>query len=87
MPPSRSGPQGPFGFTEALESEFNVQISKSSDMTIPVASPAGIAILKLVAWVEREVAVKPKAAMDFSYLIENYAKIPEALRRYMRKAV
>ena len=65
------------GFTEAMENAFSVQISHDPEMTIPVASPAGVAILKLVAWVEREVEVKPKDAMDLDYLIESYTKIPE----------
>ena len=76
-PPDQTFVMSVLGFTEAMASAFNVQISESSDMTIPVASPAGVAILKLVAWIDREVEVKPKDAMDLSYLIESYAKIPE----------
>ncbi|MDO8863653.1 hypothetical protein Q6D67_18325 [Haliea sp. E1-2-M8] len=60
-----------------MESSFSIQISDNPDMTIPVASPAGVAILKLVAWVEREVEVKPKDAMYMGYLIESYTKILE----------
>jgi len=65
------------GFTEAMENAFSVQVSDNPDMIIPVASPAGVAILKLVAWVERDVEVKPKDAMDLGYMIESYTKIPE----------
>ncbi|MEQ9462898.1 MAG: hypothetical protein RJQ10_04515 [Haliea sp.] len=59
------------GFTEAMETAFSIQISDNPDMTISVASLAGVAMLKLVAWVEREVAVKPRNAMDLVYLMES----------------
>ncbi len=76
-PPDQAVVMSVLGFTEAMENAFFVQISDDPEMTIPVASPAGVAILKLVAWVEREVEVKPKDAMDLGYLIESYTKIPE----------
>ncbi len=76
-PPDQAVVMSVLGFTEAMENAFSVQISDDPEMTIPVASPAGVAILKLVAWVEREVEVKPKDAMDLGYLIESYTKIPE----------
>lgn len=76
-PPDQAVVMSVLGFTEAMENAFSVQISDDPEMTIPVASPAGVAILKLVAWVEREAEVKPKDAMDLAYLIESYTKIPE----------
>ena len=76
-PPDQVVVMSVLGFTEAMDNAFSVQISDNPYMTISVASPAGVAILKLVAWVEREVEVKPKDAMDLGYLIESYTKIPE----------
>lgn len=76
-PPDQAVVMSVLGFSEAMENTFFVQISDNPEMIIPVASPAGVAILKLVAWSEREVEVKPKDAMDLSYLIESYTKIPE----------
>lgn len=78
-PPDQVVVMSVLGFTEAMDNAFSVQISDNPYMTISVASPAGVAILKLVAWVEREVEVKPKDAMDLGYLIESYTKIPEIL--------
>ncbi|QIB66529.1 nucleotidyl transferase AbiEii/AbiGii toxin family protein [Kineobactrum salinum] len=78
-PPDQTFVMSVLGFTEAMESAFTVHFSENSDATILVASPAGLAILKLVAWVDREIEVKPKDAMDLSYLIESYTKIPEIL--------
>jgi predicted nucleotidyltransferase len=76
-PPDQAVVMSVLGFTEAMENAFFVQISDDPEMIIPVASPAGVAILKLVAWIERAVEVKPKDAMDLGYLIESYTKIPE----------
>ena len=44
---------------------------------IPVASPAGICLLKLVSWVDREAGLRARDAADFEYLIRSYTKIPE----------
>ena len=65
------------GFAEALANALTIQVSESPDITIPVASPAGIALLKLVAWIDRQAEFKKKDAMDFAYLVESYSNIPE----------
>jgi len=53
------------------------QVSETTDTIIPVASPAGICLLKLISWLGREIGQRTKDATDFRYLIENYGKIPE----------
>lgn len=78
-PPDQTFVMSVLGFTEAMKSAFTVQFNEHADVTIPVASPAGLAILKLVAWVDREIEAKPKDAMDLGYLIDSYIKIPEVL--------
>lgn len=75
-PPDQAVVMSVLGFSEAMENAVSVQISDQPEIIIPVASPAGVAILKLVAWVERDVELKTKDAMDLSYLIESYSKIP-----------
>ncbi len=65
------------GFSEALANALNVQISENPQAIIPVASPIGICLLKLVSWLDRKVELRPKDATDFLYLIESYSKIPE----------
>ena len=65
------------GFEEALEHALDVQVSEAPDIVIPVASPAGFCLLKLVAWLDREIELRAKDATDFSYLIQNYSNIPE----------
>lgn len=63
------------GFHEALEHSIQVQIAK--DTRINVCSPAAMTALKLVAWVERDPAIRSKDASDLLYLIRCYAKIPQ----------
>ena len=65
------------GFSEAFEHALDVQISEDPSIVIPVASPAGLCLLKLVSWLDREVGLRAKDADDFEYLIRSYTKIPE----------
>lgn len=60
------------GFTEAFEHALEVQISEAPDIIIPVVSPAGFALLKLVSWLDREVELRPKDASDFLYTTQSY---------------
>lgn len=76
-PPDDAFVMSVLGFSEALASAQIVQISEKPEIIIPVASPAGMALLKLIAWTDREVEVRKKDAMDFAYLIQSYTKIPE----------
>ncbi|MCY3767768.1 MAG: nucleotidyl transferase AbiEii/AbiGii toxin family protein [Gammaproteobacteria bacterium] len=65
------------GFMEAVEHALDVQISEEPAIVIPVASPVGTCLLKLVSWLDREVELRAKDATDFSYLVQSYPKIPE----------
>ena len=76
-PPEQDFEMKVHGFSEAFEHALNVQISEEPSITIPVASPAGICLLKLVSWLDREVELRAKDATDFNYLIQSYSKIPE----------
>ena len=62
------------GFDEALEHAIQVQIA--DETRINICSPAAMAALKLVAWVERDPAIRQKDASDLLYLIKSYSKIP-----------
>ncbi len=76
-PPNQEFVMNMLGFAETAEYALQVQISTDPDIVIPVASPAGVCILKLVAWLDREQELKKKDAADFGYLIQSYTKIPE----------
>ena len=76
-PPGHEVVMNVLGFSEAQTSALQVKICQSPEVIIPVASPAGICLLKLVAWLDREVDKRPKDASDIKYLFETYNKIPE----------
>lgn len=76
-PPNADFVMSVVGFEEAHLHSIVVQISESPDTLISVASPAGIVLLKLIAWLERDCDKKPKDAEDINYIISSYSKIPE----------
>lgn len=78
-PPDHSIKMSTFGFQEAYDHALSVQINDTPNTTLPVASPAGITLLKLIAWVDRLPEGRPKDATDLIYIIQNYATIPEVL--------
>ncbi len=63
-PPEHDFQMSVLGFPEALESALQVQISQSPDVVTPVASPAGICLLKLIAWLDRVIEKRGKDASD-----------------------
>ena len=76
-PPRQDIVMNVHGFTEASEHALEVQISEAPDIIIPVASPEGFTLLKLVSWLDRKVEFRSKDATDFRYLIQSCRKIPE----------
>lgn len=75
-PPKQESVMTVLGFAEAAEHALAVQIDNDPEIVIPVASPAGVSILKMVSWTERE-EFKGKDASDFQYLMRSYTKIPK----------
>ncbi|HHY0506663.1 TPA: nucleotidyl transferase AbiEii/AbiGii toxin family protein [Vibrio parahaemolyticus] len=74
-------PKGDFvmnvlGFQEALNSSWQVLVQDDPELVLPVCAPAGIALLKLIAWLDRESDKRKKDATDLLYLISTYSKIP-----------
>jgi predicted nucleotidyltransferase len=65
------------GFDEAFEHTLQVRIDDSPATDIPVVSPVGLALLKLVSWTEREHEKRPNDAKDLIYLCTNYHEIPD----------
>ena len=76
-PPEQDIVMNVLGFSEAFEHALDVQISEDPSIVIPVASPAGLCLLKLVSWLDRDVGLRAKDAIDFEYMIWSYTKIPE----------
>ena len=75
-PPKHDIVMNVLGFSEAFEHALDVQISEDPGLVIPVASPAGLCLLKLVSWLDRDVGPRAKDAADVEYLIRSYTKIP-----------
>jgi predicted nucleotidyltransferase len=65
------------GFDEAFEHTLQVRINDSPATDIPVVSPVGLALLKLVSWTEREREKRPNDAKDLIYLCTNYHEVPD----------
>ena len=76
-PPGQDVVMSVLGFSEAFQHALDVQISEDPNIVIPVASPAGLCLLKLVSWADRGMGSRTKDAADFEYLIWSYPKIPE----------
>ncbi|UAA39282.1 nucleotidyl transferase AbiEii/AbiGii toxin family protein [Paraneptunicella aestuarii] len=66
-------------FKEAFDNALNVTIVDNPSLEIKVASPAGMLLLKLISWLEREPGIRGKDAMDIYYLTKHYSKIPEII--------
>jgi predicted nucleotidyltransferase len=58
------------GFAEAFEYSIEVCISSKPELVVKVASPAGLVLLKLLAWNDRK--PETKDAIDLGYLVRDY---------------
>jgi predicted nucleotidyltransferase len=75
-PPNGDWEMSVLGFQEACAHAELVRIQNEPPIDIPVATPAGMAILKLIAWLDRDIELRGKDATDLAYLLENYEKLP-----------
>lgn len=64
------------GFQEACDNAETVRIQNNPPVDIPVATPEGMTILKLIAWTDRTADMRGKDAKDLCYLFTTYEKIP-----------
>jgi predicted nucleotidyltransferase len=75
-PPSGDFIMNVLGFQEALDNAKVMRIQDEPILDIPVATPEGMAILKFIAWMDREADNRTKDAKDITYLLTSYEKIP-----------
>jgi predicted nucleotidyltransferase len=66
------------GFAEAYATAWDIMLSGDPNFVVKVSSPAGILLLKLIAWTERGQEFQGKDASDIYYMIRPYSKIPSA---------
>ena len=75
-PPSGDFVMNVLGFVEAFNHANIVRLSDMPILDVPVASPEGMTILKLIAWTDREIEQRNKDAKDLAYLLTTYEDIP-----------
>ncbi len=77
-PPSGDIEMSVLGLAEALETAVFVRVTADPSLAIPVATPVGIIVLKLIAWTDREDPTERiKDARDIAYILASYELIPE----------
>jgi predicted nucleotidyltransferase len=89
-PPEFETAMNVLGFAEALETAVQVVIDATVDLAVPVATSAGLALLKLISWSDRESGLRRRDAQDLLYLTSMYERLPfvdvygdsELLERY-----
>lgn len=70
-PPDHAFIMSTAGFEEAYQAAQLVRVRARPPLDIRVASPAGLAILKIVAWADRP-SERDKDAYDLAFIMENY---------------
>lgn len=75
-PPSGDFVMNVLGFQDALNNANTVRLRDIPILDVPVASPEGMVILKLIAWMDRTADIRKKDAKDIAYLLTTYEKIP-----------
>jgi predicted nucleotidyltransferase len=75
-PPDGDRVMNVLGFQEVCDNAEIVRIQDDPPVDIPVATPEGLAVLKLIAWADRTADLRGKDAKDLLYLFTTYEKIP-----------
>lgn len=78
-PPEHAIVMSVLGFEEVYAHAWNVTLSQTPALTVRVASPAGMLLLKLIAWTERGSRKPGDDATDIYYIIRHYSKIPSVI--------
>ncbi len=71
-PPDNDFAMSVIGFQEAFGETIDVVLD---GLTVPVVSPVGLMLLKLVAWKERHYAQPRKDAADLAYILRHFSTI------------
>jgi predicted nucleotidyltransferase len=83
-PPAGDRKMSVLGFQEVCANAEIVRIQEDPPVDIPVASPAGMTILKLIAWLDRVIELRGRDATDLAYLLANYEKLPQVSEHLYR---
>ncbi len=80
-PPSGEVEMDVTGFIEAHNAAVQVIVQNDPLIQVPVASPQGLALLKLIAWDDRTSDLRTKDARDIAYLLETYQSVDQSIDR------
>lgn len=86
-PPNGEIEMNVLGFKEALEHAFLVEITNEPVLHIPVASPQGLMLLKLIAWSDRKRNMRVRDALDIAYLLNYYEADNSVVERLYEERV
>ena len=78
-PPGGEIAMNVLGFAEACEHADEVLLDDQTNLVVPVATPPGMTLLKLIAWADRAADMPRKDATDIKYILESYERIPAIL--------
>jgi len=70
-PPDKAIVMSVAGFAEAFRAALTVRVKAIPPLDVLVASPPGLAILKLISWSDRP-HERSRDALDLAYILENY---------------
>lgn len=85
-PPEQAVEMSVQGFEDAYRHAQLVRLKVTPELIIPFASPAGLAIMKMIAWRDRGPALRVKDALDLAYLMRTYADANNLERLYEQHA-
>ena len=75
-PPKGDVVMSVLGFQEACNNAEWIRIQENPRVDVPVATPSGMMLLKLVAWTDRVREKRGKDAQDIAYILDSYEEIP-----------
>lgn len=76
-PPKGDAIMNVLGFKEACEHAEWVRVQSEPEIDIPVVTPVGMSLLKIISWTDRAAELRNKDAKDIAYILTNYEVIPE----------
>lgn len=75
-PPDRDIQMNVLGFDEALSNAALLVINNNPKIEIPVAQPPGLILIKFIAWLDREQALRTKDAQDIKFILRSFESFP-----------
>lgn len=76
-PPDNDHQMSILGFAEAHADADVIRIQDDPPLDVPVVSPVGLVLLKLIAWGDRLTQQRAKDALDVRYVLESFCELPE----------